>query len=254
MASFAPLNAYFVALLDELIARHGVTGPFLDLGCGSGYVAAHLARRGWTGRAVDDSPVARAAAQRALAGCTQVTVTETLPPPTARFGLVLLFDVLEHVADDAALLASAAARQPPGASVVLTVPTNAAREWRWDDDFYGHVRRYDLPALSATLRQAGYRPVTTWDVSFPVFWAARRIITALTSPPEITGSAAERTAATSNVESAYAGGAAVRALARFVPWRALFALQRPFRSRLEWGNEVMVLARRDGPCTAGPIR
>jgi hypothetical protein len=58
------------------------------------------------------------------------------------------------------------------------------------------------------------------------------------------GSPAERTAATSNVESAFGAGPGVRGLARFVPWRLLFALQRPFRARVGWGNEMMVLARR----------
>lgn len=245
MPSFAPLNTHFLSLLDELIDRHGLRDPFLDVGCGTGYPAAHLARRGWVGVAVDDSAVARAAATRTLAGVTAVEIRDHMPAPAAdvRFNLALLLDVLEHVEDDTALLTELARRQPPGGALVLTVPTNA-REWRWDDEFYGHLRRYDPSALDPLLRRGGYQLVVAWDVSFPVFWLLRRIATKFWRPPTAEGTPAERTATHSNVESAFSAADSSSWLLRLVPWRLAFAVQRPFRDRPRWGNEMMVLARR----------
>ena len=99
MASFPPFKAYILATLDELIERHRLTGPFLDLGCGRGDVAVRLARRGWSGVAVDAAPSVRALASAALAAYPQVQAGAALLDGE-RFNTVLLMDVLEHVADD----------------------------------------------------------------------------------------------------------------------------------------------------------
>jgi SAM-dependent methyltransferase len=244
VANFPPFKAYILAALDELIDRHGLRGPFLDLGCGRGDVSAHLARRGWTGTAFDTSPAARALARARLAPHPSVALTGE-PPANGRFETIVALDVVEHVDDDRGLLAAAAARQPPGGALVLTVPTNPEREWRWDDDFYGHLRRYRPAGLAVLLADVGYRVVEMWDVSFPVFWLLRRGFTALKRAPALHGTAAERTAESVTVD-AWALGPLSDLLARPLLWRPAFALQRRFRHHLERGHEMIALARRAG--------
>lgn len=61
-------------LWEELAAEAG--GPVLDLGCGSGRVALHLARRGTAVHGVDSSP-ALVEALRAYAGSAELMVTAT---------------------------------------------------------------------------------------------------------------------------------------------------------------------------------
>ena len=65
--------------------------------------------------------------------------------------VVLLMDVLEHVDDDAGLLAEYAGKAAPGARFLITVP---AFKWMWSghDVFLEHRRRY-------TLSKAGLVPV-----------------------------------------------------------------------------------------------
>jgi SAM-dependent methyltransferase len=240
VANFPPFKAYMLSLLDELIERHALAAPFLDFGCGAGDVALHLARRGWSGTAVDSSPASRAIATIALRPFPSVRVAGSANGGS--FNTVVMLDVLEHIADDGGTLASIATRQPAGATLVLTVPTNEAREWRWDDELYGHLRRYQPDALCSLLDGIGYQVEEMWEVSFPVFWLLRRGYTAIKRRPPLSGTAAERTRQSATSE-AWNLGIFSDLLSR-APWAPVFALQRRFRHRLDRGNEVMVLARR----------
>lgn len=69
-------------------------------------------------------------------------------------GLVLLMDVLEHVADDSGLLDGYAAKVPKGAKFLITVP---AFQWLWSDHdlFLEHHRRYSISQLMRVVRKAG---------------------------------------------------------------------------------------------------
>lgn len=70
--------------------------------------------------------------------------------------LVLLMDVLEHVADDAALLRGYVDKMRPDTFFLITVP---AFQWLWSahDVFLEHYRRYDLRQVEALVRGTGLR-------------------------------------------------------------------------------------------------
>jgi len=61
--------------------------------------------------------------------------------------LVLMMDVLEHVADDFSLFSSVAAALQPGALLLITVPADL-RLWTGHDESFGHYRRYDARRLA----------------------------------------------------------------------------------------------------------
>ena len=67
-----------------------------------------------------------------------------------------MMDVLEHVPDDAALVAEYAARVPPGARFLITVP---AFQWMWSghDVLLEHFRRYTLRQIEAAVSRGGLR-------------------------------------------------------------------------------------------------
>jgi SAM-dependent methyltransferase len=245
VANFPPLKAYFLATIDDLIACHALRDPFLDVGGGCGDVGAHLAKRGWTGRVIDVSPAATALARQLLAAHPGVTVAqESLAQQEGRrFATVLALDVLEHLDDDLGALRVAATLQPPGGALIATVPTHQAREWRWDDELYGHLRRYEPDAFRALLDAAGYTVVEMWEVFFPIFWFMRRGFTTLRRPRPAPGAAWERTVRSVTV-NAWEMGPLSRALAWTPLWRPLFALQRRYRPRIDRGCEIAVLARR----------
>jgi SAM-dependent methyltransferase len=256
VANFLPLKNHLLFCVDELLARHDigndVAGPFLDAGCGSGDVSLHLARKGWTGTAVDASPDAVARARALLAPYPDVRVEQgsafgpnfssSDAPERADFALALAMDVIEHLEDDAAALSALAARLRPGGHLVVSVPSNP-REWRWDDEVFGHYRRYTEADLRAKLRAAGFVTLEIWDFTFPVFWAMRRAYTRLKPAPRVLdGSREERTRASSGENPWAVPGSGLLSRDNFL-WRALSRWQfARHRHRLGRGHEFVALA------------
>ena len=66
---------------------------------------------------------------------------QPLSEVTGSWNTIILWDVLEHIDDDAAALRTIERLLRPGGRLLIAVPSNP-REWRGDDDFYGHFRRY----------------------------------------------------------------------------------------------------------------
>ena len=97
----------------------------LDIGCGGGLLAEALARRGADVTAIDPATnnidVARAhAATGALAIDYRVTTAEALAADTPPFDAVLAMEVVEHVADRALFLHTAATLVRPGGLLILS--------------------------------------------------------------------------------------------------------------------------------------
>lgn len=117
-----------LALWEELSAQ--AEGPILDLGCGTGRVALHLARRGHRIHAVDVEPAfveelgREAAAERLEIETTTADVRE-LVIPDREFGLAIasmqLLQLLDGTADRAAALARIAAALRPGGLAALAI-------------------------------------------------------------------------------------------------------------------------------------
>jgi SAM-dependent methyltransferase len=79
-----------------------------------------------------------------------------VPPGTG--DCVVAMDVLEHVPDDAALLAAVAALAKPGGDLLITVPAFQFL-YSGHDAFLRHERRYDRRGLAALLQACALRPV-----------------------------------------------------------------------------------------------
>ena len=70
---------------------------------------------------------------------------------SSHYDLIAAFDVIEHIDDDAAALASIATRLKPGGKLVMTVP---AHQWMWSahDVVNHHKRRYSKRGAQAADR------------------------------------------------------------------------------------------------------
>jgi hypothetical protein len=90
--------------------------------------------------------------------------------------LILMMDVLEHVADDVALLKRYADNNlAPDGQVLITVPAFLFL-WSGHDVFLEHHRRYTISGVEAVVRKAGLTPAKSryfFAGLFPVI-AARR--------------------------------------------------------------------------------
>jgi SAM-dependent methyltransferase len=113
-------------LWEELAAATG--GPVLDLGCGTGRVALHLARRGHAVTGLDREPELAAELNRRageLPARAVVGDAREISLAERRFGLVLapmqLIQLLDDAAERRALLGGAAAHLHPGGIAAVAV-------------------------------------------------------------------------------------------------------------------------------------
>jgi SAM-dependent methyltransferase len=146
-------------IIAELIRREAHPPPdakILEIGCGTGHNLAMLAGFGHVdGLELDEE--ARALSEKRL-GRTVMSapLPELAGVPDRHYDLIGAFDVIEHIDDDRAALASIAAKLRPGGKFVMTVP---AHQWMWSahDVVNHHKRRYSRTRLKALLESSPMR-------------------------------------------------------------------------------------------------
>ena len=131
--------------------------PLLEIGCGRGIVVEYLRCRG-----IDciGCELAAAPVPDHLRSVVLDRTDFANLPASQRSGIrgVLLCDVIEHLPNPISFLRNVRSALPALEGVLVTVP---ARQELWSewDCHYGHLRRYDLPSLRATLNAAGLKPL-----------------------------------------------------------------------------------------------
>lgn len=143
------------ACIVACLRRFPPGGTIIDVGGGNGHVSLAMEQAGFEAVLVEPSPAAvRNARARGLKSIVCSTLadagfhSESLPA-------VGMFDVLEHIDDDARLLAELHGLLTPGGRLYVTVP---AYEMLWSahDAAVGHYRRYTLGRLSKRLAAADF--------------------------------------------------------------------------------------------------
>ncbi|MGA7521611.1 MAG: class I SAM-dependent methyltransferase [Acidobacteriaceae bacterium] len=132
----------------------------LDVGCSSGGLLANLASRGFSRlTGVDPSPVCvdhvRARGIEAYQGGA-----EAVPSETARFDLITLTGVLEHIEDVRTAIAALVRLCSPGGRILLEVP-DAVRyadflHSPFQDFNTEHINHFSCESLSNLMRQFGF--------------------------------------------------------------------------------------------------
>ncbi len=128
----------------------------LEVGCGQGGFAARLARR-YDYLGVEPDALSCGVAQQRVASAGGGEVRHgdlSVVKPDEMFDLVVAFEVIEHIEDDAGALADWVAHLRPGGSLLLSTPAWQKR-FGAADEMVGHFRRYDPPVLRDRLCGAG---------------------------------------------------------------------------------------------------
>lgn len=142
-------------VLEELGAARALR--VLDVGAGDGYLAGQLLPRLATGSSVDcwDSNYDQSFLDVAPP-CPGLRFSQIRPQ--GRFDLVLLLDVLEHVADDVAFVRNLVAGSMADEAVALISAPAWMGLFTQHDVRIGHRRRYRPAELEALARSCGLLP------------------------------------------------------------------------------------------------
>jgi SAM-dependent methyltransferase len=173
------------ALVRSLVAEMPDSYRVLEVGCGTGTVLRELhqvcARGSVIGLDFFHEGVAWARRRSSVA---LVQADAFLPPFSRRFQMVCVFDVIEHLDDDTAVLRTLRDLLAPGGLLLVTVPAHP-RLWSYFDEYSRHRRRYSLDGLVAKLADAGYEvqyATPYMSALLPMIWCGRKVSALLRRP------------------------------------------------------------------------
>lgn len=150
----------------------------LEIGCGTGNTLRVLNQACTDGVVVGMDLFMEALEHtRRRVNCSLVQGDACNLPFNAKFDLIGLFDVLEHLTDDAAVLDGLHAVLAPGGALLLTVPAHTSL-WSYFDEMSHHRRRYELTELEDKLLKAGFcieYSTEYMTTLFPLVWIGRRL-------------------------------------------------------------------------------
>jgi hypothetical protein len=146
----------------------------LDVGCGRGVTVKYL-----RSKAIDCIGVEPAEAQPLIGIERYIHIgkkaEELSEIERNRYNLLLLLDVVEHIADPVLFLKNLTASFPNLTHVIITVPA-CPELWSNYDEFYGHYRRYTLNMIEDLAHQLSWSLI--WKFYFfQLLYLPARIIT-----------------------------------------------------------------------------
>jgi len=165
--AYGPLVRHALQMLYQLrISRWARIRPeggsVLEVGCGPGMMLAAFRKRGWKVLGIERNEAVAESTRRALGLEILTTPVEQLPADS-RFDLIILFQVLEHIAEPVPLLRECARRLAPGGQLVIDVPNFAS----WQSRFAGakwlhldvprHLVHFTPRTLQETLERSGLK-------------------------------------------------------------------------------------------------
>lgn len=159
-------------------------GRVVEVGAGIGTFSERLLAAGAAELLlVEPEPASADELERRFAGDDRVRIVRELLPdaPTLRaeagtFDLVLCQNVLEHVEDDAAAIATMAGALAPRGRLSLLVPAHPRLYGRLDSE-YGHYRRYTRERVRRLVMAAGMELEATYSFNLlgvPGWWISSR--------------------------------------------------------------------------------
>ena len=169
---FASRTRAILGLLDRFLPSDPQR-LVLDIGCGAGNMAHHLAHYGRV-TGVDPNPKPLRVAQARGLDVREGSA-DALPFAEASFGLVALLDTVEHVPNEAGVFAECFRVLRPGGHLLITVPALMAL-WSQNDVLNAHQRRYTAAELASKLQQQGFQVLHKSYNNFFIFPLAAGLI------------------------------------------------------------------------------
>lgn len=158
------------------MTRDWSPGHFLEAGAGTGHMSSIFLQRGFSGAAHDLGESSRLIMrERFVHDGGRMQIVDSIDElPDATFDYLLAFEVLEHIEDDAVVLASWVRKLRPGGRIVVSVPAHQ-RKFGRSDAMVGHVRRYERAQMRGLLESAGFGDIRIVNYGWPVTELTRGI-------------------------------------------------------------------------------
>jgi 2-polyprenyl-3-methyl-5-hydroxy-6-metoxy-1,4-benzoquinol methylase len=179
-----PATSYRSRLILKMLGPVGDQAVILEIGCGQGELALHLARLYPQAemRGIDSSTegVRRAALTADALGLSAQFAQRDLMVPgelsdeeQARATMAICSEVLEHVDEPGMFLRHAAEYLAPGCRLVITVPGGPRSAF---DRHIGHRRHFTAARLRRLLETNGFERVAIQRAGFPFFNLYRLVV------------------------------------------------------------------------------
>jgi 2-polyprenyl-3-methyl-5-hydroxy-6-metoxy-1,4-benzoquinol methylase len=178
----ASIDHFWVRRRFEVLRN--LTGTWLsgsqelaEIGCGHGLLQCQVEDAcglSVTGFDLNDFALKRNVSRRSRVCCYDIFQRDAAL--CARFDVIFLFDVLEHIADEDEFLEALRYHLAPGGKVVVNVP---AGQWAFSgyDRAAGHVRRYSFATLEKAMQRNHLlaRDWTYWGLPLVPVLAVRKL-------------------------------------------------------------------------------
>jgi SAM-dependent methyltransferase len=139
----------------EAVKRYPPRGVFFELGGGNGYVSKFIQDHGYDVVLMEPSTTGIENARRRGVDNVICSTFENAHLNRNSIPAIGIFDVLEHIPDDAHFLMNVKEMIARNGRLYITAPAYSFL-WSREDIFAGHFRRYTLPRVSALLQHAGF--------------------------------------------------------------------------------------------------
>lgn len=153
-------------------------GRFVEMGAGTGDFTEEFVRAGFTGICFDIGEESKQILSNRFKhtnGAVQVADSiNEIRSLSEKFDYLFAFEVLEHIPDDHEALQEWAKLIKPGGKALITVPAHM-RKFGPDDEFVGHIRRYEKAELQALLAASGFSNIKIFNYGFPLGNIGRQI-------------------------------------------------------------------------------
>jgi SAM-dependent methyltransferase len=140
----------------------------LELGCGVGTFGERMAHLGRYVGVEPDAISYQIARDRVGAqGGEVLHGDQSILPAGSTYDLVCVFEVIEHIEDDAAQLADWVQLVRPGGRILLSVPAFQERFGPFDESV-GHFRRYSPSQMRNLMSVTGLQDIQTYLYGWPL--------------------------------------------------------------------------------------
>lgn len=170
MSGFKKLPTHILrdACFESLI-KSWKPGTFLEIGPGFGHTTKIFLRKGFHGTCYDISKESREILSVNLKEYySRFTIIGDLSAIKKRsYDYLFIFDVIEHIEDDARMLQEFTEYLKEGGILLISVPAHKKAFCR-SDELVGHYRRYEKDDFCNLIERCGYFGIKIFNYGFPL--------------------------------------------------------------------------------------